>query len=66
MCELMEQYAKDYAEEYAEEQRAEGKAEMIQEMLRDDMSIDKIAQYANVDRKYVLKIQSNMLENEQL
>lgn len=43
MCELMEQYV--------QEEREEGKAEMIQEMLRDDMSIDKIAQYANIDRK---------------
>ena len=62
MCELMEQYVK----EEREEGKAEGKAEIIREMLKDDMSIDKIAQYANVDIKYVLKIQSNMLENEQL
>lgn len=62
MCELMEQYAEDRVEEA----KKETQDKIIQGMLKDDMSIDKIAQYANVDIKYVLKIQSNMLENEQL
>lgn len=62
MCELMEQYAKNRVEEA----KKETQDKIIQGMLRDDMPIDKIAQYANVDRKYILKIQSNMLENEQL
>ncbi len=58
MCEIME--------EYAEERVEEAKKEMIQEMLRDDMSVDKIAQYADTDINYVLKIQSNMIESGQL
>lgn len=66
MSELMELYFKEELEASREEGKTEGREEIIQEMLKDDMSIDKIAQYANVDRKYVLKIQSNMLENEQL
>ncbi len=49
-----------------EEGRAESKAEIIQEMLKDNMSIDKIAQYTDMDIKYILKIQSNMLEKGQL
>ncbi len=62
MCELMEQYAEDRVEEA----KKETQDKMIQEMLKDDMSIDKIAQYTSMDIKYILKIQSNMLENGQL
>ena len=58
MCEIME--------EYAEERVEEAKKEMIQEMLRDDMSVDKIARYADTDINYVLKIQNNMIESGQL
>lgn len=61
MCEVMEKYAK----EYAQDKIKETKKEMIQEMLKDNMSMDKIAQYANTDINYIVKIQMDMTKNEQ-
>lgn len=62
MCEIMEQYVKEYAEEYAKET----KKEMIQGLLLQDVSINIIAQSANVDTRYILKIQNDMIESGQL
>ena len=49
-----------------EEGREETQEKIIREMIRDDMSVDKIARYADTDINYVLKIQNNMIESGQL
>lgn len=70
MSQLMELYFKEELEEGRregrEEGREEGRKEMIQGMLKDDLSINKIAQYANTDIDYILKIKSDMIKNGEL
>ena len=70
MSNLMELYYHEELEEgrrkSRQEGRQEGKQEVIQGMLLQNISTDIIAQCANTDIEYILKIKSDMIKNGQL